>query len=348
VTRTCRYIGCAVATCFAALGLVGLRRAACSKAPVPESVYCCESLDRNGYIRLLREANVDSNNLSNRSGVGRVGRLFMDESLVKRCWPLQYAQEGLVRCGHTIRAPLRELALSAEVEPAVRYRAVLVLSRQDGAAGREASAAGYRAGLFSFEQLSGAIHLSLPFCTPTRQDEARSSTDLLELEDDHVRALATIGERSYEDVLLEQMDCVFTESRLRGGLYQCGFDNRIKRFLNRIGDQDIDEWLAQVAPAALEFRNREVATGYDPVSAFENLRTSADVDVDALAKILPAEDRAVCRELLLATVVPGSATYPPIRADWEDRLRAWYWANRASFKYDPDKLRLVVATGDAR
>ncbi len=296
-------------------------------------------------MRLLEQAVVDRENLIQRGGVGHIGQLFGGIERAERRYPVEWSWEQLLSCGRAMRAPVTEIALSADSSPAVRYEAVIVLARLDGAVGLDVAARACRAGYISLAQFGDAAHYFLPWCLATGRVAPVPSGDPLEASEARAKALLEIAlERHYEDLLLESLDCVMAEEKALGGLEPIGGDERVRRWLNRIYDQDIDEWLARVAPAALEYRNRELKKGYDPVTTFADFAGPSPTrfNDEAIAKVIRPEDREVAKQLMLATSVTLSPTFPPRTPGWEDRLRAWYRENRPYFKYDPDKLRLVV------
>jgi hypothetical protein len=148
--------------------------------------------------------------------------------------------------------------------------------------------------------------------------------------------------KSYEQMRLEVLDRHLAPSaRL---LEPMSVDIPCIRWLNRLQDWDIDEWLAQKAPAALEFRNTQLRKGYDPLFLGCEVGPAHGKIEEALsAGLYPdPKDQAAFRQLQDATHLPGSPLYPPERHGWQDRLRTWYRSNRPFLVYDFSKHRFVV------
>ena len=312
-------------------------------SPAPSTLSAGFQPDPNSCMQLLRQAVVDAKNELKRGGMGHIGQLYGGIERAKRRYPVEYARHQLVCCGKAMRTPLTDIALSPDCDPALRIEAVFALARLDGAACLDVARRLYREGRLSVVEFAGVAPLSLPACLTTAERVRHGSS--LAADDARLKALLenTSG-RSYEDWLLESMDCIMTDRETPDGLDSRGWDDRVRRWLNRVCDQDIDEWLARVAPAALQYRNRELGKGYDPIVVFQDFAGPYPTmfNEEPIGKVIPEEDWAVARELMEATCVLHSPTFPPRTPGWEDRLRTWYRENRPHLKYDPDKLRLVV------
>jgi|GEM_PF-1145558 len=157
--------------------------------------------------------------------------------------------------------------------------------------------------------------------------------------------------KSYEQICLSFLDDLMRATTNEGGL---GFAPiRLVRWLNRLYEYDLDQWLAKKAPEALAFRNRELKKGYDPAIAFEIFETNlydfqGVVDEGIKAVFTDERDRRACHQLI--EVIYGEPLESPqlcprrwINDDkWKNRLRQWYWNNRDHFVYDFEKLRFEV------
>lgn len=160
-----------------------------------------------------------------------------------------------------------------------------------------------------------------------------------------VRTAHGISKEQYQAALFSKLDLMMTAQSYAGGAFGGG-DLRILDWLNRVDDQDLDEWLETHAPKALEFRQEQRRRGYDPAVAFKRIayRLSKKMRKNAMARVFrDQKEAAACAELLEAAYDTNSPLYPWPGNEWEDRLRKWYWANRKSLVYDFDRHCFVVA-----
>jgi len=147
---------------------------------------------------------------------------------------------------------------------------------------------------------------------------------------------ANIAGKEYQDVLLTLLDSYLRDPRLPPG------DSGVLRFLGRHYDAGFEEQLATIAPDTLAFYNREVAKGYEPIWALNNLDERHHVPgADrAIASLLPDpnDQKALTRIFNLYHTEPASAS----DETWRSRLIEWYTANRDKLRYDMGKHRFVL------
>ena len=250
-------------------------------------------------------------------------------------YPVQYAQERLLCRGATIVPALADVLLAPGVEREVRIKAAQTLGFLDDPAVLKAYATALDRGQLTDVGVALLLTLYLPLW-PAMLSE-------LNVRDWIHQNLDT----PYGELCLKIMDDAIDAEDGKGGLrYGNVADPRFTRWFNRIYDEDLDTWLASVAPEALAFRNRELSKGYDPVVVFDafaaRVRAGVGLTDEGIHLVIPERDWAACRRLVLAALVPESEYYPRPRPGWEARLRAWYRANRARFEYDFQKHRFVV------
>jgi len=166
--------------------------------------------------------------------------------------------------------------------------------------------------------------------------------------DESPESLCREGNADYGTLVLGCFDRVFNPEVCGArGIFPGIVDARVLRWFNRLYDRDFDEWLAQVAPDALAFREASLEKGWDPVRM---QRLAADLYLGepdgAIAKVYASQaDQVACRRLLQAAFDRNSPLPPRQVAGWEDRLHDWYRANRHRFVYDYAKHRFVVDDG---
>jgi hypothetical protein len=154
--------------------------------------------------------------------------------------------------------------------------------------------------------------------------------------------------KSYQEVCFQFMDDLMRHEKPDALSYFLG-ERWVVRWLNRVGDYDLDDWLAQKAPEAFAFRNRELKKGYDPAVAFpyfagDFIQGMKEEGIKAMFQ--DTKDRKACRQLIEAVYGPyGSPLLVPRAEGWRVRLRQWYWQNRDHLAYDFEKHRFVVKTG---
>ena len=152
--------------------------------------------------------------------------------------------------------------------------------------------------------------------------------------------------RSHEELCLSLLDDLMKQSENEIAASYVRFE----RWLNRKFDQDVDKWLADRAPDALAFRNRELARGYDPIGSMYRLMDGEELEpisVGYKAVFADQDDQVACARLLIAMwglpFADGKDIAVPNIKGWAARLQTWYWDNRSKLKYDWDTHRFAVS-----
>jgi hypothetical protein len=169
--------------------------------------------------------------------------------------------------------------------------------------------------------------------------------------------------KSVDTICLERLD----EAVRSKGLVAS--DTSVITWLNRYRGEDFDEWLAKNAPNVLEFRNREIARGIDPVRLVclvaQDATPPDDIDVTLYRQSLAKKGISgqVADEALLKKLWPGESDQaamrdliricdqynPPLEeADWQTWLIRWFDENKDKLVYDGAKRRFVVGKGAAQ
>lgn len=253
-----------------------------------------------------------------------------------KVYPTQYAEEKLLSQGKAIVEPLLRIVFDPQ-HAELRWAAWSVLERFEDprilkaifdAASKKQITAG---------QLTGLLRGHLPVHV--------SSAHLHE--DSVIQWLGKqLAAKGYDQIRLDLLDEFMKAKPADGGIWPGVSDIRAERWLNRFYDIDLDAWLAQKAPKALEFRRKQLTKGYDPVVTFSSLRgnIAAGLLEEALVSIFPdPEDRKACSQLLEAAYDESSPLHPKETPGWEQRLRDWYWSQRESLRYDFSLLRFRPA-----
>ena len=154
---------------------------------------------------------------------------------------------------------------------------------------------------------------------------------------------AQLAKKTYAQIQLEILDGMMKPERYQ----MTRADPFLRRMLNRLNDRDLDEWLKESHPIAYQYRQRELAKGYDPADTLATDLGSLiewDGDLEAAVKDIYREesDRQGCKELVTA-IYKVRYDLSVRKDDWEDRLREWYRANRGHFVYDPKLHRFIVS-----
>jgi hypothetical protein len=232
----------------------------------------------------------------------------------ERVYLVQYGREKLICSGSGVIDPLlRIVAASSPNEPMVQ-EASIVLSYFDDHRVTQA----IRAGTVQVPIISLSYHFTYAIFTAGNADPLNALD---------------------REVVEQERDRQFSH----------GVNLMLLRWLNRAYDHDLDEWLAQAAPAALAFRKAQLEKGFDPAVALRRIAIPY-IDERAIDALFPRqEDRDGCRQLFRVVyhdVLPSEqrveALEPPVRSGWQDRLVAWYQENRPYFVYDFSKHRFVV------
>ncbi len=249
------------------------------------------------------------------------------------CFPYNGTTEKLISEGASIVGPLKRVTVDQSREPDIRDSAFVVLGYFEPEA-------------LLKKQLNDAnehrirpidLFFRLAAILPVGDDFRGLPKETISkwVED----KLATVG---FEQMVLQMLDDVMRskESRPQPA------DPRIMFWLNRVYDQDIDELLAKRAPAALKFRNKALANGYDPLAfdAFPLLFSDNLLETVVNRVYTLPEDRVGCLELI-STIYGSNLLFGPVPKappGWRDRLHEWFTANRKALHYDIHARRFVV------
>lgn len=258
--------------------------------------------------------------------------------LGKKTWdiifPLTYAGSKLVSQG--------ELALPALLRLAEEQGSWLMVARFDDPRLLQLAVTAYQDGRVDYTNFGYFLGSHLPdVYNPLPAPGYGSEEKIAEW------IQTNLSGKSYQEICLESMDILMqhkdplTLSHFLGKRW-------VLRWLNRVGDYDLDDWLAVKAPEALAFRNRELKKGYDPAVAFPYFAgdfIEGMMDEGIKAVYPDTNDRKACRQLIEAVYgLYRSPLLVPRAEGWQVRLQQWYWENRHHLVYDFEKHRFVLKT----
>jgi hypothetical protein len=295
-------------------------------------------------VALIRQSFSDSDAWNNRVRM-RSDRIVPQQAHNAKRWykqyPVAYARERLISRGRSILPTLLEITRDPSHRD-LHFAAWQLLANLDCPdylkelyeAGKEKR--------ITAGQVSALVETALPV-----------RMGAVFLHDDKIMDWlgAQLAQKSPDQIVLDLLDELFTAKYEDGGLYPGVADHRVLKWLNRIYDIDLDSWLAQNVPAALKFRQEQLAKGYDPATSFNLSQSIADGLLDeAMAAIYPQpDDRNACRALLEA-VYTNTTSAPLLRPaatpGWEQRLRSWYRGKREKEKVR--EKRISESAGQSR
>ena len=290
----------------------------------------------NQVVAMLRQMRKDRRNWDRRDKAVHVADVMRAQKAVDVLYPVKYAEERLLSEGTRVVEPLLSIVRNPHYEHELRMLAWVVLTEfDDPRIVREALQAADRREIspFEFRVASGG---QLPYFPSSSQLKGQDVVTWMK---------NRLSQKSLNQLRLDMLERVIELPFADGGIYPGVPDGRVMRWLNKIYDIDIDDWLAKEAPAALEFRNRQLSKGYDPIQAFTQFRANLHegiIDEGIKAVFRDPEDQRACRQLIEAVYDDESALHPPHTKGAEDRLRTWYRTHRGSLVYDSGKHRFVV------
>jgi hypothetical protein len=290
-------------------------------------------IDEAVIVRLLRQELEDrKGNWENRNNtIGGHPWQLIPRGFWEWLFPVTYSEERIQALGYIAVDRLINVVRSSD-DPALVTQAAFTLAPFDDERILSTFFDAWRRGRVTRLELGFLVPMHLPIARPGRWIP----------EDEVVGWLSERQGIPYDELRLELLDDVMKADSTQGGLeYKQFVDYRTIRWLNRIYDLDLDEWLARVSPRALAFRNEALRKGYDPVVVFERFGRAL-LDEGTKAVFDSSSDREACRELLEAVFNYRSPLHPPWVAGWQDRLRAWYWENRQRLVYDFERHRFVI------
>jgi hypothetical protein len=263
---------------------------------------------------------------------------LINDSVWQRAFPVRFARERVFLLGREAVNPLLAIVGDPAEDPIAVQTAWYILVEFDDRRIRGEIASQLHAGKLSQSDAAWLLSVYLPI---DRSSHLLSSSPMSG--DDRVEVfLEETNDLTYEVLCLRLLDEI-----LKPEFDIEGITDHIERWLNLRYGQDIDEWLADKAPDALAFRNRELARGYDPVVSFRRLyRETGNVDEGIKAVFADQESKALCHRLLDAVYgyLGKSPMHIPHTEGWQKRVRGWYAQHRNELRYDPDKHRFVVGT----
>jgi hypothetical protein len=289
-------------------------------------------------LLLLKQCLRDENNWLKRDHLYHVLEP-LPLSISDRIFPIAYAKEKLLSQGSVAVEPLLKIANDSDQNRWIIKCAWLMLAKFDDPQ-------------ITKSALNAAINKCITPYTLCLILNTHLRGTGREFDKDNVieylkEKLAT---KTYDEMRLDLLDELMKAPAEKGGL-QVGIDNPdVLRWLNHLYHHDLDQWLTEKAPAALDFRNRELKKGYDPVIAFwmfpRNL-SEGIIDEGIKAVFTDHDERKACRQLIQAVYDSMYFDSPFYISDQDDpngldELRKWYWENRDKFVYDFDKHRFVV------
>jgi hypothetical protein len=291
-------------------------------------------LEPGVIAKLLKQALVDDKHWMDRGGASHI-TILTGQAIWDRRYPVTYAEQRLQSVGTPVIPVLLGILQDRTQSPEVRGMAAEALSVFDDVRILSAYAKVARDKMLDAATMRRAVAKYLPFDGSIYQYSRQELIQWLE----------SATHKDYGEGCLELLDRLLRLRYEEGGLFPTTADYRIIRWLNFSGDTDLDKWLSEKAPAALEFRNRQHLRGYDPVASFERFCArlhvgSAGEGCDAVFSD-PSERRA-CHDLIEVVWDSSSALYPPAEDGWLERLRAWYKQNRSELRYDFAKHRFVL------
>ena len=298
--------------------------------PPPDSA----AIDRGFVVNVLRRGIGDDRNGRKRGSGAHVEFLF-PSSVKAEVYPVSYAQEKLCSLGAAAVEPLLSVLLGGDTEHDVRLLAALTLARLDDSRILPSFADAARRNLLTPRQVKEVLAVHLPF----------ASTIYRYGDKELVEWLLNAETVEYGELRLRLLDQLIRLRFEDGGLFPLTSDIRVMRWLNRIFDEDIDDWLRAHCPEALAFRDAQLKKGYDPIVAFRCFCGNveyAGVPEGCWAVLAHADERAACHKLIQVAYNATSPLYPPQQDGWLERLRAWYETNRARLVYDSARHRFVV------
>jgi hypothetical protein len=257
-----------------------------------------------------------------------------------RQYPVAYAEERLTARGAAVAPVLLDVTRDPHLAD-VHFVAWRILGRLIPPTYlKEVHQAG-REGRLSAQEVSGLVELFLPIRRPADYWQPEKVMDWLGRQ---------LADKTFDQIVLDEMDAFLKVSYAEGGMYPGLIDERVLRWLNRAYDVDLGAWLADKAPAVLEFRRAQLVKGYDPATSFGLYGNASDGLLDeAMAAIyLKPEDRKACQELLEAVypgLLPGgnrSPLHPEPAEGWEQRLRDWFQGRRPVLRYDPARMHFAA------
>jgi hypothetical protein len=258
---------------------------------------------------------------------------FLGNTIWEVIFPVRYAEERIFLLGREAIDPLLQIVGNPSEEYRIRETAWRVLVKFDDPRIREEILRQLKAARLKPFDAARLLIAHFPLEHGSR----------LVLEDAYVLEwLEANKDKTFEEVCLRALDDIMESGEhIR--------DDIPLRWLNFMYDQDLDRWLAEKAPDALEFRNRELAKGYDPVVCFgrfcDNLAHGI-IDQGIKAVFVDPKDQAGCRHVMMAMDISlKSPIRVPCADDWESRVREWYRKHRSELRYDREKHRFVVKVG---
>jgi hypothetical protein len=289
-------------------------------------------------VRLLLEAEVEDepnwdrrNNFISSHITGLAG-----QSIWQRAFPVRYASERVFLLGREAVDPLLAIAGNPAANPRVAKTAWYILVEFDDPRIRGRILSQLKASTMTPFDAAWFLNKHLPIASSSNllSSSPVAWGDLIE------KLLEETKDLSYEDLCLRLLDeCMKSELDVEMN------SGQIERWLDLRYDQDIDEWLADKAPDALAFRNRELARGYDPVVSFSRLCMATGIVDEGFKAVFADQDsRESCHRLLDAVYgdVGNSPMQIPSTEGWQKRVREWYAQHRSELRYDRDKHRFII------
>lgn len=318
-----------------------------SRVPTPLGTLPAAPSEVNRLVvELLTQAAQDEARLRQRSPGGHPSfSALAPQSLLDRYYLVQYAREKLISRGSAVIDALMNVVLDPNRPSWMRAEAVLVLGHFDDVRIAGAFAGGLERQLIEpWTLLRVCEGVYLPG-NPWAGEKLRAGP--------HVSAselktwIADTVQVDYDNARLRLLDAIMLESPQLIERQQ--FYATI-RWLNRMYDVDLDEWLAQVAPNVAEFRQRQLRLGYDPALVFKRLLGDRFRE-EAIGAAFPAQqDRENCAALLEMLYGHAFASGSPQSSGarllpspgWRARLIDWYRENRSALRYNTELHRFEV------
>ncbi len=283
--------------------------------------------DRNGYVlKALAQMVADDINLGRRNSLGHL-EVFVGHRLWDRRFPVAYAEEKLVSQGAAIVEPLLDILNDRDKSVTLRSAAARLLAFFDDPRILDA----YADSSLPDYELALPLMRYLPMSLSTSAGPAQDLLEWLERQ----------RGKTIQELRMSLLDSVM-DPKHPDNLESDDFLSI--RWLNNGHGQDLDTLIETSSPRALQFRNRELKKGYDPLIAFEKLRPwpNSSAMSDGIKSIFDSEeDQSACNELLdcVYNLAPNRICPPQ---SWGTTLRSWYWENRDSLQYDSQKRRYCV------
>ncbi|HEY7119398.1 MAG TPA: hypothetical protein VH475_22595 [Tepidisphaeraceae bacterium] len=292
-------------------------------------------LSDDDVLGALKGAMSDAGNLD-RMGNARNshGGQLLPNGFWRALYPYGFTLERLLARGSVNAEPLRRIANDPKRDPEIRDEAAIALGHFDPASALAISVDEVRDKRLSAIDFYGTLESLMPVGGTVARMPHTQLPDWVS---------GKLAQEGFDALTLEMLDDVMRTSG--DSLVLHAVDLRLIRWLNRLNDQDLDDVLARAAPDALAFRNRQLAKGSDPLDpmyyyVFDKWMNDGKLQDAINSTYSDPADRKACRSLF--ETIHGFV-YSDAPPGWDQRVRAWYFANRAAFKYDPQRRRFVVA-----